>query len=207
MANYENAPATILLATTCACCGRPLVDAASVEAGIGPDCRRKYGYGDAQAPADWLSAVEALDPRIVPNLFGSARSVTAEWGVDARAVCNVLVNRFALASDLAEKGALVAAVGFLGFTRLATKLAESALGKVEVLPAGDRLAVKTPYRADFVAALKAARIGARWDRETKVWTVPVDQRARAGLWGALRAHFAGALLVSERGTTTVPEAA
>jgi len=205
--SYENAPATILLATNCACCGRPLVDATSVETGVGPDCRRKYGYDDAQGPPDWLAAVEALNPRLVPNLFGSGRSATAEWGVDARAVSNLLTHRFALATDPAEKGALVAAIGFLGFTKLATKLAESALGKVEVLPAGDRLAVKTPYRADFVAALKAARIGARWDRETKVWTVPVDQRARAGLWGALRAHFAGALLVSERGTTTVPEAA
>lgn len=41
--SYENAPATTLLATNCACCGRALVDAKSVEAGIGPDCREKYG--------------------------------------------------------------------------------------------------------------------------------------------------------------------
>ena len=41
--SYENAPATKMLATNCACCGRPLVDAKSVECGIGPDCREKYG--------------------------------------------------------------------------------------------------------------------------------------------------------------------
>lgn len=41
--SYENAPATKLLATACACCGRALVDAVSVETGIGPDCREKYG--------------------------------------------------------------------------------------------------------------------------------------------------------------------
>jgi gamma-glutamylaminecyclotransferase len=48
MNGYENAPATRLLATSCACCGRALLDAISVEAGIGPDCREKYGYGEAQ---------------------------------------------------------------------------------------------------------------------------------------------------------------
>jgi len=41
---YEEAPATKMLATRCAACGRPLVDAVSVETGIGPDCRDKYGY-------------------------------------------------------------------------------------------------------------------------------------------------------------------
>lgn len=42
--NYLNAPATKLLATHCAVCARPLVDAKSVELGIGPDCRKKYGF-------------------------------------------------------------------------------------------------------------------------------------------------------------------
>jgi hypothetical protein len=40
--SYENAPATKMLATHCAACGRPLVDAVSVETGLGPDCRKKY---------------------------------------------------------------------------------------------------------------------------------------------------------------------
>lgn len=42
--SYENAPATKMLATYCAICSRPLVDATSVETGIGPTCREKYGY-------------------------------------------------------------------------------------------------------------------------------------------------------------------
>jgi hypothetical protein len=45
MSNYENAAATKLLATSCCACGRPLLDAASVVAGMGPDCRQKYGVG------------------------------------------------------------------------------------------------------------------------------------------------------------------
>lgn len=42
--SYENAPATRLVATRCASCNRPLVDAESVEIGLGPDCRRMYGF-------------------------------------------------------------------------------------------------------------------------------------------------------------------
>lgn len=39
--SYETAPTTKILATHCAACGKPLVDAASVEAGMGPDCRAR----------------------------------------------------------------------------------------------------------------------------------------------------------------------
>jgi hypothetical protein len=53
---YETAPATQLLATHCAVCARPLVDAKSVEIGIGPDCRRKHGF-DVDVPEE--SRVEA----------------------------------------------------------------------------------------------------------------------------------------------------
>lgn len=47
---YETAPATKMLATHCCCCGRPLVDAVSVDWGIGPDCRKKHGYNIEVAP-------------------------------------------------------------------------------------------------------------------------------------------------------------
>lgn len=47
--SYENAPATDLVATCCAACGRPLVDAASLDAHLGPDCRAKYGVGEIDA--------------------------------------------------------------------------------------------------------------------------------------------------------------
>lgn len=45
--SYENATATKLLATNCVCCGRPLVDALSVELGMGPECRKDYDAGMA----------------------------------------------------------------------------------------------------------------------------------------------------------------
>lgn len=42
---YEDAVQTKLLATNCCVCGRPLVDAISVQLGIGPDCRNNYAGG------------------------------------------------------------------------------------------------------------------------------------------------------------------
>jgi Family of unknown function (DUF6011) len=44
--SYENLKSTKMLATNCAACGRALRDAVSVELGIGPDCREKYGYNE-----------------------------------------------------------------------------------------------------------------------------------------------------------------
>ena len=44
---YEDAKATHLLATHCACCSRPLLDARSVETGMGPICRKRYGFDDS----------------------------------------------------------------------------------------------------------------------------------------------------------------
>lgn len=41
--SYENAPATKMLRTHCCACARPLLDAASVTAGLGPHCRAKHG--------------------------------------------------------------------------------------------------------------------------------------------------------------------
>ncbi len=48
--SYENAPATQLVATRCAVCSRALVDAVSVETGIGPECRKKYGFNQEASP-------------------------------------------------------------------------------------------------------------------------------------------------------------
>lgn len=47
---YESAPATLMLATNCAFCGRPLVDAQSAETGVGPICRQKYLVADKVSP-------------------------------------------------------------------------------------------------------------------------------------------------------------
>ena len=54
--NYTSAPAVELIATNCAVCGRPLLDSVSVECGMGPDCRKKYGYNLDCSPEDRAEA-------------------------------------------------------------------------------------------------------------------------------------------------------
>lgn len=49
---YENLNSTKMLATNCAVCSRPLRDAVSVEMGIGPECREKYGYNACVSEAN-----------------------------------------------------------------------------------------------------------------------------------------------------------
>ena len=71
---YESAPAVGLVATTCCVCGRPLLDAPSVKAGIGPICALKTGYGRESMPI----AERAEVNRLVYEL--------AALGRDARAV-------------------------------------------------------------------------------------------------------------------------
>lgn len=70
---YENAPQTRLLATHCAVCRRPLCDAKSVELGIGPDCRRRFGFDvevseEARIRANRLVWEVAVDRRVVTVL-------------------------------------------------------------------------------------------------------------------------------------------
>lgn len=200
MTTYLDDPATALLATDCAVCNRPLRDAVSVEAGIGPDCRKRHGYGQAQGEADWTAVESVLAAH--PDLA----AVLAAHRGDAHRLANVLVHRAACAHR-DERAPHAQAVGALGFTVLAAALARGAGEVVEVEPYDGRLAVKTPFNETFNALVRSLRIGARWDREAPgrrrsgAWVVPADLPARRALLGALRQAFSGALLVSPKGVT------
>lgn len=201
MTTYLDDPATALLATDCAACNRPLRDAVSVEAGIGPDCRKKHGYGQAQGDADWSAVDEALAG--TPDL---AAAIAAHRG-DAHRAANVLVHRAACAAR-DERAPHVKAVAALEFVKLAAALARGAGDVVEVQPFEDGLlAVRAPFNATFNEVLRGLRIGARWNREAPgnrrpgAWVVPSDMPAKKALLRALRQTFAGAMLVSQHGVT------
>lgn len=72
--SYEDAPSTQLVATHCAVCNRPLVDAVSVETGIGPDCRARYGY-DVQAEPEARQAANKLVHDLAAGAFEGAALV------------------------------------------------------------------------------------------------------------------------------------
>lgn len=64
MTSYQHAPATKMLATRCAVCSRKLLDAKSVELGIGPDCRKHYGFDLAGIPEETRKEANAIVHKI-----------------------------------------------------------------------------------------------------------------------------------------------
>lgn len=183
---YENAPATALVATDCACCGRPLVDAVSVETGIGPVCRAKHGYSDAQAPADWARARTAIGE--LAALLGDCS--------DAHRAANMIVHRIACEQGSPAVPSMIAAVYSLGFQTLALRIAGNLTAAIRVTrDSSGLLAVKAPFSEAFNANVRRCR-GQRWDGARKVRTVPASERT--ALWGALKASFpAGTIVAGE----------
>ena len=184
--SYENAPATKLIATHCACCGRPLVDAASVERGVGPECARMYGYSEAQGEPNWDEVQKALD------LYADGDQPCFPER-DAHKAANVLTHYVAAVPSDSSWPA-VAAIDALGFKTLARTLAER-LGAVVVETEGDVLVVKAPFSEAFNAAMRA--VPNRWNAERKVRTVPAS--AKKALWKAIKSAFGpGTLVVGSR---------
>lgn len=167
--SYENAPATKLLGTSCVACGRPLVDAISVQAGMGPDCREKYGY----------------------TLDGAS--------AEAQADVNARVHAIASAGKLAPEEVLghLVMIRALGFTVLADKLEERLVSiEIEQLErasdGAELLAITAPFSETFGAELRTVP-GRRWCQSTKRWLVPATKSARDAAWAAMRRCFPGAL--------------
>ncbi|HYM54564.1 MAG TPA: DUF6011 domain-containing protein [Solirubrobacteraceae bacterium] len=185
MSGYEDAPATKMLATHCAVCRRPLLDALSVEVGIGPVCRRDHGYDEE----------------------------VAALGDDARQAANLIVAHVAHAGvdDLARDAA-VASLRVLGFRKLADRIEfrgkDAPSGDVVVRRSsrGTGYYVSAPYHPAATTAWRAIP-GRRWDGEAKENFVPNAQRV--ALWVLLRTYYAGHVLVvdGQRLDSSIPAGA
>lgn len=185
--SYENAPATKMLATHCACCARPLVDAESVELGIGPDCRKRHGFKAAQAEPSWDAVGDALRGSPLGGesvLPGGAEAAEAAWrlgGLEVRKLANVLVHRIACEQGGAAVPAYVNAVRALGFIKLAGVLAHRLATVVIERDDAGFITVHSPYDEAAVAAFRAlahtqfassgmhAPRAGRWDAAAKAW--------------------------------------
>ena len=186
---YEDAPGTKLLATHCAICARPLLDAVSVERGIGPDCAKKHGYFDGGQEG---SAAHKEANRVVHAI---ALQVSGATKLDA-----------------GELNLGIQALKVGGFGRLAAVLEEK-IPTVVVEPAGEgigehgrveaRLKLSTPYNPRFVEALRNLP-GRRWDKEQKVWTVPATENARVIVFTLLKAFYPGVVGRGSKGFFVVP---
>lgn len=181
--SYENAPATKMVATHCACCELPLVDAKSVECGVGPVCRKKHGFDievseDARKEANKLVygiALQRTGPEVIVALkrlfeLGFTQLVLA-------ILKRIATVRIAITDDAHPHGA-------------------------------GRLAVVAPYSEHAVAVLKGIP-GRRWfdpKKQTnpdafKGWekanTFPME--SKAALWDALQKLYPGATGVGPKG--------
>jgi len=198
--DYTDAPATDLLATRCCACGRPLLDAVSVELGIGPVCRSRAGLDGEGTGADW--------PRVLP-LLGEVEPVEG----DARATANRVVHRIACDQGAASVPAHLAALEALGFAGVAKAVRDHlriVTPTVRVDLDGGRYAVRfegldRPTFDALVAALRS--VPGRWfDGARKVNVIP--SRERRALWTALTSTLpAGALVVGPNGVNVIARAA
>ena len=178
---YVNALATKMLATNCVCCGRALVDAISVQLGIGPECRQNDDSGisaDIQAQANELvyRASLAAQNGEISTVKGYAEQIKA-----------------------------------LGLGNLADKVGRrfrNAERNTEIVLTleGDYYRVETPFRrgakAEFIAAWRAIP-GRRYKDNSNY--VPVVQKK--ALFELLRQFFAGKVANGPKGLFKIPEAA
>jgi len=217
--SYVNSPACELVETNCCCCGRPLVDAVSVETGVGPDCRAKYGYGEAQAEPDFSAArsVSAYWHHVNPasaerDAFASL-SEAIEAG-DARRAANILTHYAAQVQGTARALGAARVIALLGFRNLASKIANNA-GAIRTWydvhgELGETIAVRAPYCAEFATALKAAGAWRRFDKNgsdsvsesKKTWHVRACDRSK--LWAALCKAYPGSAVAGPNGIATTP---
>jgi hypothetical protein len=175
---YENAPATRMLATHCAACARPLVDAKSVEIGMGPDCRKRLGF-DREVSEEARAQANRIVYAIAAHLHDTAPGAGAAQAERARKLLE------------------------LGFTALADKVLER-VAPIRIEVEGDRLAVRTPYSEQATLLFRGIP-NRRWDRERKVNVVPAAERRT--LWQALERAYPGMVGIGPKGPFVLGRAA
>ena len=198
--DYTMAPATTLLDMACACCSKPLLDADSIEAGVGPECRRKHGYTKAQGSADWMQAHTIL---MASSLWENAdlehTFVNAQNTDDARRASNAFVHYIAAHQTGVDVLVAVNVVRLLGYTTLADRMVKR-LATVRIEVVSGRLLLKAPYSDAAVMAFRTIP-GRVWDKTTKQTSFPIEQKR--SVFEALKSCFAGAIGFGPKGLFTL----
>lgn len=172
MSNYANAPACKMLATHCLFCNRPLVDAISVESGVGPICRSKYG----------ISSVHPEHQKKVNQLIHNAAIYAKEGNTkELEKISNEILK--------------------LGYYQVASKIAERFVS-VRIIEDGNNLKVFAPYhegRPNWWQATGARWI--KNSRKDKYWFIQNGNNARSKrqLFNFLRRYFSGMKAYGSKG--------
>lgn len=161
---YENAAATKMVAVYCASCGRDLVDAKSVETGMGPVCRKRY-LTKVEVPEANRRAANKVVHRVA-CLAGEGKRLEA----------------LSLALSLKE----------LGFEALPDRIGVRLAG-VRIRNLSDTsFAVEAPFCADALGSWR--RVGrwmGKVEGGGKFYAVPATNRAK--LWKLIRSYYPGVL--------------
>ena len=180
--SYQDSRACKMLATQCVICGRPLVDAISVERGIGPECYDKCRNGD-----------------------------NAGISPDVQKIANEHVFNAALACQAGEVSRVLEyaeLIRQLGLDKLADKVARrfrNADRNTEILITVEdgMLRVDTPFRRGdkeaFIAAWRAIP-GRRFKNGSNY--IPPEQKK--ALWTLLRDFFGGKFGKGPKGVFRIP---
>lgn len=142
MTDHTHAPATNLLATNCAVCGRALVDAQSVETGIGPICRERYGNFTA------LSEPARVEANGIVYRIAATLSQTPDAAGLATVSTDLQRLRTLGADTIVQR--ILNNRGRLATIKIITVDADT-----------DRFAVQAPRNDDATAAYRSIR-GRRW---------------------------------------------
>lgn len=153
--DYTQAPATVLIASHCAACGRPLLDAVSVRTGMGPDCADKYNCAQLRGTSEQTRANAVIYAL-------AAEQKSGDW------------NRLrTLLTELAS----------LGFETVAERIRARLQPKPVVFITSDTLdngaeglRIVAPYNAESVAAWRA--IPGREFRSVVVKEVAIDKKTK-----------------------------
>lgn len=175
--SHENLPATKLVATHCCVCGRPLVEADSVETGIGPICSKRNKVGHFSHTPDVEGAAGFL--------VGTGVVVNLE---DPHKAANQLIYILAADQESPHVSALCMALEALGYTEVARAIASRlAPAYVSVRSENGGLAVRFKTKSDgtfdkLVTAFRSVP-GRGFDKKTKTNSFPVT--SKGALWTAL----------------------
>lgn len=180
----------------CVRCRKELTDAASMEVGIGPICRKlDNAILAATIPANVAAARFAFEG--IPELPLSAVSETfykvlsalqaggkSDWRVEVKRMEWML--SFEAVRAVAYEGMLktVRALGYVGLASLWE--GEAATGLATVRYDAGRLFVKGPRNKAAINALRAIQ-GRRFHSDTKEWSVPAAQAE--AFEAAIHAHY------------------
>ena len=194
------------VAVDCCICGIRLIDATSVNKGIGPVCRKKYRYEDAfPITPEIQNAVTtyiAQHKAIFPDDFVVKLCVALQQPLSRKAANLVVYFASAEQGEAAvHSGALLRA---LGYVALAERIEERLIAvNIERNAATGQIKVKSPYDPLFVNKMHGID-GAYFSRkDDKSWMLPDTEDTARALFEALKACYPGTFAHGPKGYFTL----